>query len=314
MVRLRFSALAAFEAASRHGSMTRAADELGLTHGAVSRQVGDLEKRLGVRLFERTPKGLLLTSAGRDLARACTAGFGRVNESWERIASGGPQRLRVAAPAAWSALWLVPRLGRFLADWPGLKVDIEGGNLDRPAEAEAGWAVIRYIRGGDGIPDGVALSDEPLFPVCAPSLAGDLREPKDLVRHRLLHFRDSPDWSLWRAATGADSIDTAQGFSFSDSVMVMQAAMAGQGVALGRPSLVLDALEAGRLLCPFGPMVPVGDCYVLTAPAEGQGRRVLRAFRNWLRSEAAASRARFDAAGVVGRVAAPGPRSPSPRA
>lgn len=294
MPRLPFSALAAFEAASRHGSMTRAADDLGLTHGAVSRQVGDLEKRLGVRLFDRTPKGLVLTSAGRDLARACTAGFGRVNESWERIASGGPQRLRIAAPAAWSALWLVPRLGRFLADWPGLRMDIEGGNLDRPAEAEAGWAVIRYVRGGDGIPDGIKLSEEPLFPVCAPALRDSLRGPKDLGKHTLLHFRDSPDWSLWRAATGTDHIDTAQGLSFSDSVMVMQAAMAGSGVALGRPSLVLDALESGRLVCPFGPVVPVGDCYVLTAPAEGQGRRVLRAFRVWLLDEAKADRSRFE--------------------
>lgn len=243
---------------------------------------------MGVRLFDRTPNGLLLTSAGRDLARACTAGFGRVNESWERIASGGPQRLRIAAPAAWSALWLVPRLGRFLADWPDLRVDIEGGNLDRPAESEAGWAVIRYVRGGDGIPDGIKLSDEPLFPVCAPMLCGDLTEPADLARHRLLHFRDSPDWSLWRAATGTDSIVTSQGLSFSDSVMVMQAAMAGHGVALGRPSLVLDALEEGRLVRPFGPVVPVGDCYVLTAPVEGRGRRVLREFRRWLLDEATA--------------------------
>ncbi len=298
MPRLPFSALAAFEAASRHGSMTRAADDLGLTHGAVSRQVGDLEKRLGVRLFERTPKGLILTSAGRDLARACTAGFGRVNESWERIASGGPQRLRIAAPAAWSALWLVPRLGRFLSNWPGLRLDIEGGNSDRPAEAEAGWALIRYVRGGDGVPDGIKLSEEPLFPVCAPSLRDTLRGPEDLDRHTLLHFRDSPDWSLWRAATGAESIDTAQGLSFSDSVMVMQAAMAGIGVALGRPSLVLDALESGRLVCPFGPVVRIGDCYVLTAPAENQGRRVLRAFRSWLLDEAKADHKRFEALGI----------------
>ncbi len=300
MSRLPFSALAAFEAASRHGSMTRAADELGLTHGAISRQVGDLEKRLGVRLFDRTPKGLLLTSAGRDLARACTAGFGRVNESWERIASGGPQRLRIAAPGAWSALWLVPRLGRFLADWPDLRVDIEGGNLDRPAESEAGWAVVRYVRGGDGIPDGIKLSDEPLFPVCAPALCGGLTHQGDLARHRLLHFRDSPDWSLWRAATETEGIDTSQGLSFSDSVMVMQAAMAGHGVALGRPSLVLDALEAGRLVRPFGPVVPVGDCYVLTAPVEGRGRRVLREFRRWLLDEAAADQQRARTLGIGG--------------
>lgn len=300
MSRLPFSALAAFEAASRHGSMTRAADELGLTHGAISRQVGDLEKRLGVRLFDRTPKGLLLTSAGRDLARACTAGFGRVNESWERIASGGPQRLRIAAPAAWSALWLVPRLGRFLADWPDLRVDIEGGNLDRPAESEAGWAVVRYVRGGDGVPDGIKLSDEPLFPVCAPTLCDDLAGPGDLARHRLLHFRDSPDWSLWRAATGTEGIDTSQGLSFSDSVMVMRAAMAGHGVALGRPSLVLDALEAGSLVRPFGPVVPVGDCYVLTAPVEGRGRRVLREFRRWLLDEAAADQQRARTLGIGG--------------
>lgn len=290
MPRLPFTALAAFEAASRHGSMSRAADELGLTHGAVSRQVGDLEKLLGTRLFERTARGLVLTDSGGDLARACTAGFGRVQESWGRIASGGPERLRVAAPRSWAALWLVPRLGRFLARWPDLRVDVEGGNQDRPAEAETGWAVVRYRRGGEGGPDGTLLSEEPLFPVCAPSIAADLRTPADLGRHRLLHFQASPDWIVWRAATGA-AVDVAQGLSFSESVMVLRSAMAGQGVALGRPSLVLDALRSGYLVCPFGPAVPSGDRYMLTAPCEGRGRRALRAFRDWLLEEAARDRA-----------------------
>ncbi len=297
MPRLPFTALAAFEAASRHGSMTRAADELGLTHGAVSRQVGDLERRLKVRLFDRTPQGLHLTDAGRDLAQACTAGFGRLQESWDRIAGSGPERLRVAAPRTWAALWLVPRLGRFLAGWPDLCLDIEGGNTDRAAEAEAGWAVIRYVRGGDPGPDGALLSEEPLFPVCAPSLAERLTGPEDLRRQTLLHYRASPDWSLWRAATGAE-LDGARSLSFSESVMVIQAAIAGQGVALGRPSLVLGALEAGRLVSPFGPAVPCGDRYVLTAPAEGRGRRVLRAFRHWLLEEAAGDHARLMRLGV----------------
>lgn len=297
MPRLPFTALAAFEAASRHGSMTRAADELGLTHGAVSRQVGDLEKRLKVRLFDRTPQGLLLTDAGRDLAQACTAGLGRLQESWDRIAGSGPERLRVAAPRTWAALWLVPRLGRFLAGRPELCLDIEGGNTERASEAEAGWAVIRYVRGGDPGPEGALLSDETLFPVCAPSLADRLAVPGDPSRCTLLHYQASPDWSLWRAATGAD-LDGARSMSFSESVMVIQAAMAGQGVALGRPSLVLDALEAGRLVRPFGPAVPCGDRYVLTAPAEGKGRGVLRAFRSWLREEAAADRARLARLGL----------------
>lgn len=299
MPRLPFTALAAFEAASRHGSMTRAAEDLGLTHGAVSRQVGDLEKQLGTRLFERTARGLILTDAGADLARACTAGFGRVQESWGRIASGGPERLRIAAPRSWAALWLVPRLGRFLDQWPGLRVDIEGGNSDRPSEAETGWAVIRYVRGGEGGPDGTLLSEEPLFPVCAPSLAADLRTHADLRRHRLLHFQASADWIVWRAATGAD-IDVAQGLSFSESVMVVQAAMAGQGVAMGRPSLVIEALRDGRLVCPLRPAVPSGDRYVLTAPKEGRGRRALRAFRNWLLEEVARDRADLVERGLSG--------------
>ncbi|WP_174449943.1 LysR substrate-binding domain-containing protein [Azospirillum baldaniorum] len=293
MPRLPFTALAAFEAASRHGSMTRAADELGLTHGAVSRQVGDLEKRLKVRLFDRTPQGLHLTDAGRDLAQACTAGLGRVQESWDRIAGQGPERLRIAAPRTWAALWLVPRLGRFLDGRPNLRLDIKGGNSERASEAEAGWAVIRYVRGGDPGPAGALLSEEPLFPVCAPSLAGRLSGPADLSRQTLLHYQASPDWSLWRAGSGV-SLNGAGSLSFSESVMVIQAAMAGQGIALGRPSLVLEALEAGRLVCPFGPAVPCGDRYVLTAPAEGRGRGVLRAFRHWLLAEAAADRARLE--------------------
>ena len=203
----------------------------------------------------------------------------------------------MAAPRTWAALWLVPRLGRFLAGWPELRLDIEGGNAERASEAEAGWAVIRYVRGGDPGPEGALLSEETLFPVCAPSVVERLAGPDDLSRCTLLHYQASPDWSLWRAATGVD-LDGARNLSFSESVMVIQAAMAGQGVALGRPSLVLDALDAGRLVRPFGPAVPCGDRYMLTAPAEGKGRGVLRAFRNWLLEEAAADRTRLARLGL----------------
>ncbi|CAO3420586.1 LysR substrate-binding domain-containing protein [Azospirillum doebereinerae] len=293
MPRLPLTALAAFEAAARCGSMTGAAAEIGLTHGAISRQVGDLEKQLGTRLFERTPRGLVLTHAGRDLARACTGGLGRMTEALERIGRDGPQRLRIAAPAAWTALWLLPRLPRFLAGWPGLRLDLDTGNIDRPVEAESGWVVIRYVRGGDSAPDGVPLLDEPLFPVCAPALAETLRSPADLIGRTLLHFHSSPDWSLWRAEASLDGLDISGGLGFSDSVLVMRAAEAGMGIALGRPSLTLDSLEAGRLVCPFGPVAPVGDRYVLTAPGAERGRAVPQAFRAWLLAEAGAEVRRF---------------------
>lgn len=300
MPRLPLSALAAFEAAARQGSMTRAAEELGLTHGAVSKQVGDLEKRLGVRLFERTPRGLVATEAGRDLARSCTAGLGRMGEAWDRIASGGPQRLRISAPRSWTVLWLLPRLGRFLAGWPGVTLDLDGENRDRPTEAEAGWVVVRYVRGGDPLVPGTILSEEPLFPVCAPELAGKLGGWRDLAGLPLLHFSSSPDWSLWRAGAGATGLDVAGGLTFSDSFMVLRSAADGLGVAMGRPSLTVDALiadslAAGRLVCPFGPTVDSGDRYVLTAPQEGQGRPVVRAFRGWLLAEAAETVRRFAA-------------------
>ncbi len=297
MSRLPLTALAAFEAAARQGGMTRAADELGLTHGAISRQVGDLEKRLGVRLFDRTPRGLVLTEAGRELARACTTGLGRMTEAFDRVASGGPLRLRVAAPRAWAALWLVPRLPRFLADWPGLRVDLDGSNHDRPAEMESGWVVVRYVRGGDPIPDGITLSEDGLMPVCAPAVATGLRRPADLLTGTtLLHVHEWPDWSVWKAAAGLDALDVSTGLSFSDSVMVMQAAEAGLGVALARPSLAVSALAAGRLVCPFGPVAACGDRYVLSAPPAGQARRLPLAFRTWLVAEAALGRETLSAA------------------
>jgi len=287
MPRLPLTALAAFEAAARHGSMTAAASDLGLTHGAISRQVGDLEKLLGARLFERTSRGLRLTDAGRDLAQACTSGLGRMAEAWDRIGRDGPERLRVAAPRSWAALWLVPRLPRFLEHWPGLRIDIDGGNLDRKAEAEAGWVVIRYVRGGDDAPDGITLSEEPLFPVCAPGLTVHPCGPGGLIGHRLLHYHGSPDWSLWRAGAGVEGLDITGGLGFSESVMVLGAAEAGIGIALARPSLVLEALMAGRLVCPCGPLVPIGDRYVLAASGGGRERAVARSFRAWLRAEAA---------------------------
>lgn len=295
MSRLPLTALAAFEAAARHGGMTRAAEEVGLTHGAISRQVGDLEKRLGVRLFDRTPRGLVLTDAGRELARACTSGLGRMTEAFDRVASGGPLRLRVAAPRAWAALWLVPRLPRFLADWPGLRVDLDGSNHDRPAEMESGWVVIRYVRGGDPIPEGDVLSEEALIPVCAPSVAQGLSGPSDLLTGdvALLHVHEWADWRVWKAAAGIEALDSSGGLSFSDSVMVMRAAESGLGVALARPVLALNALNDGRLVCPFGPAAACGDRYVLAAPAGGRVRRLPLAFRAWLMAEVERDRDRL---------------------
>lgn len=176
-------------------------------------------------------------------------------------------------------------------------MDLDGSNHDRPAEMESGWVVVRYVRGGDPIPDGITLSEDGLMPVCAPAVATGLRRSADLLTGTtLLHVHEWPDWSVWKAAAGLDALDVSAGLSFSDSVMVMQAAEAGLGVALARPSLAVSALAAGRLVCPFGPVAACGDRYVLSAPPAGQARRLPLAFRTWLVAEAALGRETLSAA------------------
>lgn len=288
------NALRTFEVAARHRHLGRAAEELHVTHGAVSRQVKNLESHLGVRVFARVGRGVELTEAGRELYERASRIFEELAVAVERVSSHPtPTVLRVGAPRAFSARWLAPRLGDFWEAHPWIELRLDSSRDE--ADLGRGEADVS-IRFGEGPWPGVLadpLGTERLFPVCAPALlhgARPLRQLEDLRRHTLLHFSDTPDWAHWLGAVGAPEVDSGRGPRFSELSAALAAAEAGQGIAIARTSLVQGELRRGRLVRPFAGESVDGRSYVLLATARAVRQPKVAAFRTWLLRQAAAAR------------------------
>ena len=286
------NALRAFEAAARHLSFTRAADELHVTQTAISHQIKALEERLGVRLFRRLPRGLLLTEEAQRYLPPVRDAFDRIAAATEQLAAGGSGgRLTVSVLPSFAAKWLVPRLGRFRAAHPDLDLRISASSqLVDFARDDVDIA----IRMGRGRYPGLRvdrLFGESMVPVCAPELLSGphpLRRPEDLRHHVLLHDDDHTGWQLWLELAGVEGVDPRRGPIFTDSAMVVQAAAEGQGVALARRVLAAGDLAAGRLVQPFEVSVPHDLAYYLVSPEATAEQPRIRAFRAWLLAEAEA--------------------------
>jgi DNA-binding transcriptional LysR family regulator len=288
------NALRAFEAAARHGHMGRAARELGVTHGAVSRQVHLLEEHLGNRLFLRVGRGLELTERGRELAERATRIFADLAWAVDRVnAKPTAATLLVGVPRAFSIRWLAPRLAGFAEAHPWIELRVDSSRDE--VELGRGEADVS-IRFGEGPWPGVvvdALGEERLFPVCAPSLlhgGRPLRSVADLTRHTLLHFADTPDWASWLKAVGATGVDGARGPRLSELAAVLAAAEAGQGIAIARSTLVQRELQSGRLVRPFSGEAVDGRGYFLLTTARGNRQPKVSAFRAWLLRQFGAAR------------------------
>ncbi|WP_119459467.1 transcriptional regulator GcvA [Rhodospirillaceae bacterium SYSU D60014] len=291
------NALRTFESAARHLGFTKAASELGVTPAAVSNQVRVLEEQLGVRLFYRTSRAVRLTRAGEALLAGVTGALDLIGQTIERISAPDGQRiLTVTATPSFAAKWLVPRLDRFRQQQPDadVRIDVSERLVDFSREdADIG------IRFGNGIYPGLrvdCLFDELVFPVCSPKLlkrAHPLRHPSDLRHHTLIHVgwqaqRDSwPDWRLWLLAAGVDGIDPTRGIHFSQTALAIQAAIDGQGIALGNTSLVGDDLAARRLVRPFELSLkgPSSFAYYLVSPKATADQPLVKAFREWVLRE-----------------------------
>lgn len=286
------NALRAFEAAARLLSFTRAADELAVTQAAVSHQIKSLEEWLGVLLFQRLPRRLALTDGGRELLATIRNSFDRIESAVGRVRrNDGAGPLTVSVLPSFAAKWLVPRLGRFQTQHPDIEVRIAAET--RLSLFDDG--VDLAIRAGRGHwPDLVCerLLNEELFPVCSPRLlAGPapLVDPADLKRHTLLHDDFEQDWRMWLDAAGVTGVDWRRGPRFSNSSMVIQAAVEGQGVALARSALAQADLKAGRLVRPFRIDIASDLAYYIVCPAAHTARPKVRAFRDWLMREATAA-------------------------
>jgi LysR family glycine cleavage system transcriptional activator len=313
-----------FEVAARHLSFTAAAKELGVTQAAVSHQIKALEDWLGLRLFRRLPRRLLLTDEGQTYARALREVFDRLAAATTRITSGaGRTILTVSVVPSFGARWLVPRLGRFQAAHPGIDVRVAPSLLPADFGRDGVDVAIRFGHGRyTGLRTDELLRDE-MFPVCAPALRHGpkgLRRPADLARFTLLHDEAHDDWARWLRLAGQSGVDAARGPIFTDASMLLQAAIEGQGVALGRRVLAEAELGAGRLVRPFPESLPVDRRYFVVSPEMRADEPKIAAFRTWVMAEAQAARkgggGDADAAGprLTRRRRAATPRSPRPRA
>ncbi len=286
------NALRAFEAAARLLSFTRAAAELAVTQAAISHQIKSLEEWLGVLLFQRLPRRLVLTDGGRELLATIRDAFDRIEGAVARVRrNDGTGPLTVTVLPSFAAKWLVPRLGRFQTQHPDIEVRIAADT--RLSRFDDG--VDLAIRAGRGHwPDLVCerMLSEELYPVCSPRLlSGPVRlvDPEDLKGHTLLHDDFEQDWRMWLNAAGVTGVDWRRGPRFSDSSMVIQAAVEGQGVALARSALAHEDLKAGRLVRPFRIDIASELAYYIVCPPSHAGRPKVRAFRDWLMREATAS-------------------------
>lgn len=280
--------LRVFEVAARHLNYTRAAAELHLTHGAVSHQIRALEESLGVRLFERAGRGMRLTEAGHQLAQgvretvdALAAVIGRVRE---RESGDG---LTLSVLPSFAAAWLVGRLGSFLDQNPAIQLNLRSTTVLANFRNDGIDAAIRYGKGP--WPDAIneKLRDDELFPVMSPRLRrGRLpRTVAELAKAPLLHVGAHP-WAQWFNAAGVAAPEP-RGSYFDDSELALQAAMQGQGVVLGRASLVSARLREGSLVAPFALRIPSPYAYFLVYPASSGAKPAFQRFREWLLAEIA---------------------------
>jgi LysR family glycine cleavage system transcriptional activator len=283
--------LPAFDAAARHLSFTKAAAELHVTHGAISRAVRNLEVHLGTRLFERATRSVQLTPSGAAYAGAVSAALDRlVAATLIATASRSAGVLSVSTSDGFAGRWLVPRLHRFHRDHRDVDVRLStSGKLTDFATDEIDIA-IRY---GAGAYEGVVselLAEEDVSPVCSPELLTGkhpLRSPRDLRHHRLIHDNFRIDWATWLERAGVDDIDPSRGLTFESAAYAVEAAVQGQGVLLGRSALVSADLAAGRLVRPFDLALKSRWKYYVVYPDGAMQHQKVKAFRDWLFSEMA---------------------------
>ncbi|MEA2872300.1 MAG: LysR family transcriptional regulator, glycine cleavage system transcriptional activator [Hyphomicrobiales bacterium] len=284
------NALKAFEAAARSESLTRAAEELCVTQGAVSQQVKSLEATLGIKLFVRERQRLAITDAGREYLAVVRDALDRIAVGTERLVQRQTSGvLTVSTSPDFAAKWLVHRLGRFAEAHPGidLRVSATLHHVDFARED-----VDLAVRHGDGNWNGldvVRLCSEQLFPVCAPKLvSGRNRAAKaaDLLKLTLLRLDDSNAWRRWFEAAGVSEA-VVRGPILNRASMLIDAAIDGQGVALARTALAASDLINGRLIRPVDVSLRMSNTYWIVCPKATSALPKIATFRTWLLAEAA---------------------------
>ena len=289
--------LKVFEAAARHLSFTRAAGELAVTQSAVSRQIKTLEEALGVSLFARYNRRLELSEAGERLHRSAGRALADLAAGIAEITGARSQVVTVTTALSFASLWLVPRLAGFRRLHPGIDVRIAANDAIVSLERERMDCAIRFCEPEVAPAGAIPLIREEAFPVVSPLLLKDktrpLAKPADLIHHVLLRYDDPQrripwvDWSLWLSAWKVGDLTPAGTLTFSHYDQIINAAVEGEGIAIGRRALVQRLLRQKKLVVPFGERLAGARQYFLVLSRASRARPELQAFAAWIREEAA---------------------------
>jgi LysR family transcriptional regulator, glycine cleavage system transcriptional activator len=288
------NSLVTFEAAARHLNFTRAAGELLVTQAAVSRQVQLLEDNLGAPLFERRPRGLALTAAGQRLFAAVTMGLGHIATTaadLRRVRREG--ELTVSTSVTFANYWLMSRVAKFRAAHPDIQLRLVASAPVRDLTASGIDLAVRYGRGSWAGVEALHLLDNHVFPVCAPSYMASrrpLQSVTDLLEETLLHLvefdRNWVSWEAWLAAMGVAARPRGPSLEFDNYLVLTQAVLDGQGIALGGGRLAEDFLARGVLIRPIEAMLHSEQSFYLLIPTDQPMTPQAKAFRDWILVEA----------------------------
>lgn len=297
------SSLITFEAAARLQSFTRAADELGVSQPAVSHAVRELEQRLGVQLFERRARSVSLTPEGQWFFRSVAKSLSHIYQSALHLhRSGGlDNQVTISVSTAFAAHWLMPRIAGFRASFP--EIDLRFQTSDRDVDLVAEGISIG-IRLGDGdwpAYDAARFADEEIYAVCSPRYAarrGPWREPADLLDETLVHleepYRECINWTDWFRRYGSDYEPPEHGLKLNDYALVLNAAVAGEGIALGWRHLVEHFLDSGELRCAVPQSFKSNRAFYVVTPKHWPINKATGLFRNWILEQAGRSAADRD--------------------
>ncbi|MCB5202852.1 LysR family transcriptional regulator [Neorhizobium sp. T786] len=278
---LPLNALRAFEAAARHLSFTRAAIELCVTQAAVSHQVKQLEQRLGVTLFRRLPRGLMITEEGLALLPTLEDSFDRMADMLERFEGGHMREVLVLGAVGTLAVgWLLPRLGDFRERHPFIDVRLSTNNNRVDIAAEGLDYAIRFGNGAWHDTEALPLFEAPLSALCVQAMAAQLKTPEDVGRQTMLRSYRTDEWPGWFEAADIEP-PPVTGPVFDSSVLMVEAALQGAGVALAPPLMFSRHLASGALQQPFAVYVSKGS-YWLTRLKSRSVTPAMSAFRTWL--------------------------------
>jgi LysR family glycine cleavage system transcriptional activator len=296
------NALRAFEAAARHLSLTKAAEELHVTAGALSHQIRGLEDLLGLKLFERRVRSIALTFAGKQLFPGLQTGFVHIRDAVAGLSDAADERvLVISTPPGLTAKWLAPRLYRFSGAHPDIDVRVSSSLGKANFTTDGVDVALRNLSTDAAATDAELVVDRlvevSLLPVCSARLSaqhGPFASPESLKGVPLIHDDSLPNragmpsWADWFKAAGVSGVDVSRGLRFNSADHALDATVEGAGVLLAQDLLAYDELRTGRLVAPFALTLNTGRSYNFVCAQRRQDRPNVQAFRTWIKQEFAA--------------------------